>query len=189
MSSNQSLTSGQAAEYCRVSQATILNWIKEGKLRAYTTPGGHYRILQGDLVAFLEAYEMPVDPALRKAARPQVLIVGSGQGVASVAQALRESDRFAAQIADNGYEASAQVARLAPDAVVVDVTSEALDGPALCQWLRSSAQVEPLYIVAVGDREDGRSWLDRVDAFLPGDVAPEELESQVVSLLDRRGDD
>lgn len=65
MTENRSLTTGQAARYCHVSQATILNWIKKGKLEAYATPGGHYRILLPDFISFLEAYRMPVDSALK----------------------------------------------------------------------------------------------------------------------------
>lgn len=65
MVKNQSLTTGQAARYCHVSQATILNWIKKGQLEAYATPGGHYRILLPDFISFLETYRMPVDSALR----------------------------------------------------------------------------------------------------------------------------
>lgn len=60
------LTTGQAAEYCYVSQATIINWIKKGSLRAYTTPGGHHRILLPDFVAFLQEHSIPVDPSLEQ---------------------------------------------------------------------------------------------------------------------------
>lgn len=60
------LTTGQAAEYCHVSQATIINWIRKGSLKAYTTPGGHHRILLPDFLAFLERYSIPVDPGLKK---------------------------------------------------------------------------------------------------------------------------
>jgi two-component system OmpR family response regulator len=70
------LTTGKAAEYCHVSQATIVNWIKDGRLKAYTTPGGHRRILQSDLVSFLEAQNMPVEPALRQVSGPRLLLDG-----------------------------------------------------------------------------------------------------------------
>ena len=66
MSESDPLTTGQAARYCHVSQATIINWIKKGKLRAYATPGGHYRILLPDFLSFLEMYHMPVDAVLRE---------------------------------------------------------------------------------------------------------------------------
>ncbi len=64
MSEIKILTTGQAARHCHVSQATIVNWIKKGKLKAYATPGGHHRILLPDFLSFLEIYGMPVDSTL-----------------------------------------------------------------------------------------------------------------------------
>jgi excisionase family DNA binding protein len=55
------LTTGQVARYCRVSRGSILNWIRQGKLKAYATPGGHFRVLASDLLPFLDAHGMPVD--------------------------------------------------------------------------------------------------------------------------------
>lgn len=46
------LTSGQAAKMCAVTPATILNWIRVGRLEARRTPGGHYRIRQDALQPF-----------------------------------------------------------------------------------------------------------------------------------------
>ena len=60
------LTTGQVARYCHVSRATILNWIKKSVLKAYATPGGHFRVLSADLLSFLEAHGMPVDAELRQ---------------------------------------------------------------------------------------------------------------------------
>ena len=36
---------GEAARVCRVTTRTINNWIRAGKLKAYATPGGHFRNL------------------------------------------------------------------------------------------------------------------------------------------------
>jgi excisionase family DNA binding protein len=38
------LTTFQAAEILSVSPDAVLKWIKSGKIIAYRTPGGHYRI-------------------------------------------------------------------------------------------------------------------------------------------------
>jgi excisionase family DNA binding protein len=38
------LSTGQAAELCSVTAATVLNWIRAGKIEGVRTPGGHYRI-------------------------------------------------------------------------------------------------------------------------------------------------
>lgn len=45
----------EVAKICRVAHNTVLNWINEGRLEAYTTPGGQYRILRGALDTFISA--------------------------------------------------------------------------------------------------------------------------------------
>jgi two-component system response regulator VicR len=61
------LTTGEIARVCQVSQATVLNWIRDRGLVAFTTPGGHYRVLPADLQEFAARYRMPIDfaPASR----------------------------------------------------------------------------------------------------------------------------
>ena len=55
------LTASDVARYCGVSSVTVSRWIRGDKLRAYTTPGGHYRIRKQDFREFLEASGLPVD--------------------------------------------------------------------------------------------------------------------------------
>lgn len=55
------LTTGEIAQICQVSQATVLNWIRDRGLKAYATPGGHYRVLPSDLRSFAVQYHMPID--------------------------------------------------------------------------------------------------------------------------------
>jgi excisionase family DNA binding protein len=43
------LSTGQAAELCAVTPATVLNWIRSGRLEGVRTPGGHYRIREEKL--------------------------------------------------------------------------------------------------------------------------------------------
>jgi excisionase family DNA binding protein len=54
----RALTTGRAAEYCFVTADTIANWIRSGLLPAQRTAGGQYRILAGDLHAFMTARGM-----------------------------------------------------------------------------------------------------------------------------------
>jgi excisionase family DNA binding protein len=54
------ITTGAAADYCGVSRATILRWIKSGKLKAYTTPGGHHRMRTEDFREFLANMSLPL---------------------------------------------------------------------------------------------------------------------------------
>lgn len=45
------MTTAKAGKLMGLSTSTILRAIKDGKLRAGQTPGGHYRILVDDLKA------------------------------------------------------------------------------------------------------------------------------------------
>jgi excisionase family DNA binding protein len=55
------LTASDVARYCGVTSVTVSRWIRGDKLRAYTTPGGHYRIRKRDFKEFLSASGLPVD--------------------------------------------------------------------------------------------------------------------------------
>lgn len=55
------LTTGEVARACQVSQATVINWIRDRGLMAFTTPGGHFRVLVDDLQNFASQYRMPID--------------------------------------------------------------------------------------------------------------------------------
>src|SRR3989304_9803034 len=50
------LNTRDVARRYHVTSATVLNWIRAGKLKAYTTPGGHYRVAREDLEAFSHDY-------------------------------------------------------------------------------------------------------------------------------------
>lgn len=54
-------TATEVAKYCGVTSVTVSRWIRKGKLKAYTTPGGHYRIRERDFREFLEASGLPID--------------------------------------------------------------------------------------------------------------------------------
>lgn len=184
MSEIRPITTGQAARYCHVSQATIINWIKKGKLKAYATPGGHYRILLPDFLSFLESYRMPVDSKLIMSPRPRVLIVSNGPQAARLAQTLQRKS-FAVALASDGYAAAAQVARLEPDAVVLDMRSTTPDCLALCRWLRASPEVEETAVLAVGNPEDEEAARAAgANAYLPSTAIADRLEAELKALLE-----
>jgi len=185
MSDNKSLTTGQAARYCHVSQATIINWIKEKKLEAYTTPGGHHRILLPDFLTFLKTYKMPVDATLRTPSRsPRVLIVSDGPQGARLRQTLQARGYFEATLACSEHEAGAQVVRLKPDAVVLDARNTTLDWSALCRWLHASPEGEPIPVLIVGSpkNEEGARAAG-AEAYLPSATVSERLEAELKALL------
>ncbi len=179
------MTTGQAAQHCHVSQATIINWIKKGQLKAYATPGGHHRILLPDFLSFLESYSMPVDSNLRTSSRPRVLIVSDGSPAARLAQALQKNESYDIALAGDGYAAAAQVARLEPDAVVLDMRGTTSDCLALCRWLRASPEVGEIAVLAVGNPKDEEAARAAgADAYLPGDAVAGRLKAELEALFE-----
>lgn len=54
------LTTGDVSKLLHVHLRTVLQWISEGKLKAYRTPGRHCRITSSDFNEFLKKYNIPL---------------------------------------------------------------------------------------------------------------------------------
>jgi len=77
MREQRAYTTFEAAKICHVTHHSIKNWIKQGLIRASRTPGGHYRILEEDLDAFREKYDM--FPPRRTSGKRRIMIVDDEQ--------------------------------------------------------------------------------------------------------------
>ena len=62
----------EVANICGVVNQTAINWIKNGHLKAFTTPGGQYRVYAEDLHEFLSSRGMRVPDEIEE-------IAGSGE--------------------------------------------------------------------------------------------------------------
>ena len=47
-------TTNDTFKICKVTSQTVMNWVKSGRLKAFSTPGGHRRVMREDLVWFME---------------------------------------------------------------------------------------------------------------------------------------
>ena len=120
-------------------------------------------------------------------AKPRVLVVDDDQ---AVRESLRRSLRFNGydvDLAGDGAEALATIARSAPDAVVIDVMMPRLDGIEATRALRTTGNDIPILVLtardSVGDRVEG---LDAgADDYLTKPFALEELLARLRALLRR----
>lgn len=120
----QFLTVPEAAGLCGVTRNTVFNWVRNGKLKAYQTPGKTNLIRPSDLMKFMEESGMFVPDELAKIAsqdtalqaaevktapaeadpRPKVLVVDDDPAVRNViVRALRGIAPL--YEAETGYEA------------------------------------------------------------------------------------
>ena len=53
----------EVANICGVVNQTAINWIRDGHLKAFSTPGGQYRVYRDDLIVFMQnrGMRMPDD--------------------------------------------------------------------------------------------------------------------------------
>ena len=62
----------EVANICVVVNQTAINWIKNGYLKAFTTPGGQYRVYSEDLVDFLHSLVLRMPDELQRVLEEQL---------------------------------------------------------------------------------------------------------------------
>ncbi len=75
MADNQVYSTGKVAKMLGASVEAVNYWIRKGKLKAYRTPGGHYRVDSGDLHKFRRHHGAWMDPEQRLDRVPRILVV------------------------------------------------------------------------------------------------------------------
>jgi DNA-binding response OmpR family regulator len=123
---------------------------------------------------------MPVDPALRRGKGPRLLLVGDGPRIEELAQTLAKRNGFEISIAQRDYEASAEVTRSEPDAVIIDMETSA-DPLGLCRWVGDSAKGVSLVMIGNGD-EEGPALAAGADAYVSGEALA-SLRRRITALL------
>jgi excisionase family DNA binding protein len=146
------LTTGDVAGYCHVSHVTVFRWIKRGLLKAYSTPGGHYRIRCDDLVAFLEHQGMPVSPDLQEngsAVRSVLLVDDDPQVLQMLSRILSTEDGLDLDVASGGYEACIKIGSKKPDLIVVDLFMPGFDGFTVIREVRANPETSGCKILVL----------------------------------------
>jgi excisionase family DNA binding protein len=146
-------TTSDVANYCAVTNDGVLKWIKSGKLRAFSTPGGHYRVSAEDFRAFLEKYEIPIDESFFRGGerRRTVLVVDDEPNIRDIVQRLlREIDtNMRIEEACDGYEAGIKIGSLRPDLIIMDVMMPRVDGISLCRSIRENPETQGIKVLAI----------------------------------------
>ncbi len=148
-------TTFEAARLIGVSLPTVVNWIKARRLKAHRTPGGHRRISEEELAAFMLRHGMPLPPELSGAApeRRKALVIGAPGPAREGAVRLLAGSGYAADQASPGFAAGAAAARFEPDVLVLQAEEE--DGGELLRALRLDRELSAVPVVGVGRPE----WL------------------------------
>jgi excisionase family DNA binding protein len=148
-------TTFKISQICGVNPTTVQNWIKENKLRAFQTPGGHRRVRREDLAAFLKRFGMPVPPELARA-QPLILIVDDEIEILDMIGELIKSGSAELEVAkaQSGVEALLMIGERKPDLLLLDLKMPGMNGYEVCQKLKSNPGTRKIKIVAISGDHD-----------------------------------
>ena len=134
----QRYTTRQAAEICQVNIATVINWIDQGGLKAFKTYGGHRRVLQTDLIAFMKKLDFPIPKELLPEIHRKILIVDDDKGILKSVSTLMKKKYKDCQVytANSGFVAGYLVKKLKPECVILDIKMPGIDGFQICEFIR-----------------------------------------------------
>ena len=140
-------TTFEAARICHVTHHSIKNWIKQGLIKASRTPGGHYRILEGDLDSFREKYDM--FPRDKGASKRRIMVVDDDPDALSLMERILGDEGFELVKVSNATEVGLKAAQMAPDLIVLDFLMPEVNGFEVCRALRGEEITRGIPIMAV----------------------------------------
>jgi excisionase family DNA binding protein len=180
------LSTGAVARACGVTPDGVLHWIHAGKLPAFRTPGGHFRVRREDLTEFLRAsgchHSLPLnaDGAL-------VLVVDDEAPFRELLRELLDQAGYRVTLAGGAREAMERIANHRPDLVITDIAMPGEDGTELTRTLRREPALAQVPVIAVTGAFNERSLADiyqaGADVLLSKPVRLEHLLAEVQRLL------
>mgnify|MGYP003420649133 CR=1 FL=1 len=126
----------EVANICGVVNQTAINWIRNGYLKAFSTPGGQYRIYLEDLVDFMKDRNIKIPTELLEASQQKksisasILIVDDDRGLNQVVTKFIEKEIPDLSIfqAFDGFEAGAIMAEKKPNIILLDLDLPGVNG-------------------------------------------------------------
>ena len=181
----------EVANICGVVNQTAINWIKNGHLKAFTTPGGQYRIYADDLIAFLEERQMRVPDELRAIGSNTrtLLIVDDDVELNNMLKNYldRKLDSCEVLQAFDGFEAGQMIADKKPQLIILDIDLPGINGHKLCQKIRSDKNFNNPVIISISgltsDNIREQILKDGADAFFVKPFDFSEITAEINKVI------
>jgi two-component system, OmpR family, response regulator len=142
----------EVANICGVVNQTAINWIKKKYLKAFTTPGGQYRVYGEELATFMTSRGMKVPPELKEFLQ---------KGTKTVLM-IEDDDQFAWQFFDeinseypncsveralDSFEAGRKLTIENRDLILINSDMKGLDAEKVCETIRADSDGESKSII------------------------------------------
>jgi len=178
---------GQMAKYCRVNRLTIQRWINNGMIKAFSLPGGFFRVEIPDFVDFLKKYNMPIPDDLAEYRDKRILVIDDEPEVTKLVAATLEGKPYEIKTVNSGVEGCIELGTFKPSLVILDIMMPGVDGVQVCREIRRNEVTSHTQILVItGYPEDERVKAIRemgIEDVLAKPFGSEELVDRVEKIL------
>jgi len=144
------ISSREAAKLLGVAVSTIQTWTNNGLLRAWTTAGGHRRIVRSSVDDILNQQQSAsIEPASDN--QLSVVIVEDEHQQLLLNEKLINSLKMNTHIikAENGYEGLIKIGNTIPDVIITDLMMPHMDGFQMVRALKTMPELKHSLIVVI----------------------------------------
>jgi len=191
-SAARTYSTGEAARVLGLGASTLQRAIIKNKLKAYKTPGGHFRVLEEDLITFANqqglSWPPPTwepEPRVKK-----ILLVDDEPAYVRLMQSAFEGrQEFEIRTAVSGYEAGILTERFLPDVILLDVLLKDVDGREVCKLIKGTQTLRHIKVIGVtvlSSETDVQEMINAgMDDYLHKPFTDDELIGKVEGCLKR----
>ena len=150
----------EVANMCGVVNQTAINWIRNGYLKAFNTPGGQYRVYHEDLISFIIDRGMKIPDELSGAAVNahwnSIIVVDDDKVLnEAIASFLHKNiPELTVYQSYDGFDAGTQIAKFKPGFIILDIDLPGIDGKEICKKIKSDESLGEPYIIIVTGLQD-----------------------------------
>ncbi len=182
----------EVANICGVVNQTAINWIKNNHLKAFTTPGGQYRIYSEDLIEFLNSRGMRVPEELSSIvekinSNKKVMIIDDDKDLNEMMKLIfsRKLENFDIIQAFDGFEAGKLLVSEKPDVIILDIDLPGVNGHLLCTKIKEDKDLNSPVVISISGLDDTfeeeKILSEGADAFF---TKPLDFDNLIASMKD-----
>lgn len=150
----------EVANICGVVNQTAINWIRNGYLKAFNTPGGQYRVYYEDLLFFIKERGMKVPPELQDSVEDahwnSIIIIDDdvvlNEAIASFFN--KNLPNLTVYKSFDGFDAGTQLVKHKPDFVILDIDLPGVNGKEICKKIKTDPFFGQPYIIVITGLDD-----------------------------------
>lgn len=173
----------EVANICGVVNQTAINWIKNGSLKAFTTPGGQYRVYAEHLVDFLKERGMKVPAEVLESLNDgfvnekKILIIDTDRvAIKELRDSLADSlTGYSFISAVTSFDAGRLLMAEKPEIIILTETFPELTVENLYDTISSRRDYEKPAIIFIADENSTARESRKADLFLHQPVEIEKL--------------